>query len=332
MRKYFKPILIFTIFLLLTQSCSMDEARLNNKPSPTDNKISSDILMISEQEFISVNMTEPLSQEKYQEFYTMSFSQQAHNTAAPSGNLSDVEASAPFMDIEDIPVWRENKRTIKIYENGEVEIVNEFPLYEKFMQNTLIRALENVSDRNLSISKSVYSNGMMYLYNHKDVLLYSKSAQMPDFSSLIDSTATEQIQNTQLVKSMADPDISTIREIIQRSSGGELSIVRLEENLEGNIILQQVSQDGSTHIHTLLSKDLTKTYYRCILRNGQLQSRSYSYYTQDSRNFSSILNKTGSIRPMPCSTVTQTLVFKNGVPRIHSEYNYYTKNTTFINR
>lgn len=93
-----------------------------------------------------------------------------------------------------------------------------------------------------------------------------------------------------------------------------------------------MSQDGCTQIHTLLSEDLTKTYSRSIFKNGLLMVRSYSYYTQDSRNFSFTLSKTGTDAPQPCTTVTQTLVVTNGVPRIHSEYNYHTKNSTIINR
>ncbi len=332
MKIYFKPIAMAAAALLILQSCSMDEDRLNNQVSPADNETSSGLLMISEQEFISASMTEPLSQEKHPGFYTAALAQQVRNAPSPSGDLSDAETGASIMDIEDIPVWRKNRRTVKVYENGEVEMVNEFPLYEEFMQNTLIKALENVSDREMSVSKSVYSNGMMYLYNHKDVLLFSKPAQMPDFSSLIDSAANEQIQNAPLAKSCDTHDINAIRERIQRSSGAALSIARLDRSPEGNIILEQVSQDGGTQIHTLLSEDLTRTYSRSIFKNGQLQSRSFSYYAQDSKNFSTTLSRTGSDTPQPCTTVTQTLVLKNGVPRIHSEYNYYTRNTTVINR
>ena len=260
MRNYYKPITVAAAVLSLIQSCSMDEERLNNQVNPADNETASGLLMISEQEFISASMTEPLSEEKHPGFYTAALAQQVRNAPAPSGDLSDAGAGAPFMDIEDIPVWRENRRTIKIYENGEVEMVSEFPLYEEFMQNTLIKALESVTDRELSVSKSVYSNGMMYLYNHKDVLLFSKPAQMPDFTSLIDSAANEQIQNAPLAKSGDVTDINAIRERIQRSSGDALSIARLDRNSEGNIILEQVSQDGGTQIHTLLSEDLTRIY------------------------------------------------------------------------
>lgn len=257
---HFFAIAATAMLLNLPQSCSMDENMHNSQNSPDDNSISSDVLMISEQEFISASMTETLSQEKHPQFYTAALAQQVRNAPAPSGDLSDAGAGAPFMDIEDIPVWRENRRTIKIYENGEVEMVSEFPLYEEFMQNTLIKALESVTDRELSVSKSVYSNGMMYLYNHKDVLLFSKPAQMPDFTSLIDSAANEQIQNAPLAKSGDVTDINAIRERIQRSSGDALSIARLDRNSEGNIILEQVSQDGGTQIHTLLSEDLTRIY------------------------------------------------------------------------
>ena len=331
MKNYFKPITAPTAVLLLFQSCSMDEDRLNNQASPADKDVPSGLLMISEQEFISASMTEPLSQEKHPGFYTAALAEQIRN-AAPAKNLSDAETAAPLMDIEDIPVWRDNKRTIKVYENGEMEMENEFPLYEEFMQNTLIKAVENVADIDQTVSKSVYSGSMMYLYNHKGELLHSMTAQMPDFSSLIDSAATQQIHNAPLTKSGDVPDINAIRERIQHSSGDALSITRLDRNSDGSIILEQVSQDGGTQIHTLLSEDLTKTYSRSIFKNGQLQSRSFSYYAQDSKNFSTTLSRTGSDTPQPCTTVTQTLIVKNGVPRIHSEYNYYTRNTTVINR
>lgn len=229
MKYYFKPITAAAAVLLLLQSCSMDEDRLNNQTSPTDKDVPSGLLMISEQEFISASMTEPLSQEKHPGFYTAALAEQIRN-ATPAKNLSDAETAAPFMDIEDIPVWRDNKRTIKVYENGNLEMENEFPLYEEFMQNTLIKAVEDVADRDQTVSKSAYSGGMMYLYNHKGELLHSMPAQMPDFSSLIDSAATQQSQNAPLAKSGDVPDLNAIRERIQHSSGDALSIARLDRN------------------------------------------------------------------------------------------------------
>lgn len=104
MKIYFKPIAMAAAALLILQSCSMDEDRLNNQVSPADNETSSGLLMISEQEFISASMTEPLSQEKHPGFYTAALAQQVRNAPSPSGDLSDAETGASIMDIEDIPV------------------------------------------------------------------------------------------------------------------------------------------------------------------------------------------------------------------------------------
>lgn len=331
---HFFAIAATAMLLNLPQSCSMDENMHNSQNSPDDNSISSDVLMISEQEFISASMTETLSQKKHPQFYTAALAQQINNSTAlvQAKTSSETETSAPLMEIEEIPIWRNNKRTVRVYENGNVEIENEFPLYEEFMKSTLINAVESVTDQRQTVSKSVYSDGMMSLYNNEGELLYSMPVQMPDFSSLIDSAAIEQIQNSPQLKSGDASDMHIIRERILQTSGDAFSISKLEQNATGNIVLEQVSKDGSTRICTMLSEDLTKTYNCSIFKNGLLQSRSCSYYAQDIRNFSMTMSRTGTDTPQPCTTITQTLVFKNGVPKVHSEYNYYTKNTTIINR
>ena len=288
--------------------------------------------MLTEQQFISASMTETLSQEKHPGFYTSDLASLITKNRTLASDAPTENVNAPFMDIEDIPIWRENKSTIKIYENGDVEFENEFPLYEEFMQNTLIKAVEDVADQGKLISKTKYTNGTMYLYNKDGELLFSKPTLMPDIFSTIDSSAIEDQIERSMVRTGEQLDLDSIKKRMQSSDYNDFTISRLERNANGNIVLEQCSLDGSTTVRTLFSDDLTKTYQCDVFNNGQLISTTSSYYTQDLSNFSNSFNATGTKLALPCTTIKQTLTFKDGVPKVHSEYKYYSKNITIINR
>jgi hypothetical protein len=328
--------LIYSIIALIAApvlliSCSMDEnAVLEEKTEQIKTKI---LQAHIEQEYISADMMETVSREKYPQFYTPLVAANLE-TSAISKESDGEQFDAPLIETDMIPIWRHNKTTVKIYDNGEIEIEKDFPLYEKFMGNTLMKIAENAVDEDLIVTRTKYTGGILSMYNSKGSLINSIPVPMPDFSGLLDSASNQaQFYQEYLsggTKSCSASGIELLKEQIDLYDN-TFDVVSLEETNNGDIILIQESSQGNGRVKTRLSGDLTKTYEYCIYQGEQLMSHSISYYTENSENFSNRLGSSGIMIDLPVKTVMMSLVYKNNIPMVHSEYNYFIKNKSYIN-
>lgn len=342
MKNYFKPITVAATVLLLIQSCSMDEERLNNHTETNDISDSPQLLMYTEQEYNSVEITEPVIQTKHGAFYSPQMA-----SAAKPNKTNGTTADYLTMQTEHIPIWKFNSNNQSIFSDGTTEYTMEFKIIDDEEYNAILGIAGSVVDFDKIPSMAKYSNGIMTLYGPKSNLLFQAECPQPDLTEFKDTleyyvNLCEELNLSPDTKSGA-PDIAEITQRMQKR-GFDMSNATVSLGSSNTVIIQQqvkavplqitssqfLNVSGSpVYSRTVLSSDLSKVLSTCLFSGKQLLSQSVYKYRPEGDMYVDV-SGSGTTIPLPGRIETMQLVLRDGIPMVHTTITSYTKNRITI--
>lgn len=341
MKNYFKPITAATAVLLLFQSCSMDEERLNNQTETNGISDSPQLLMHTEQEYNSVEITEPVNQSKHGAFYSPQMA-----SAAKPNKTNGTTADYLTMQTEHIPIWKYNSNNLSIFSDGTTEYTMEFKIIDDEEYNAILGIAGSVVDFDRIPSSANYSNGVMTLYGPKNNLLFQAECPQPDLTEFKDTleyyiNLCDELNLSPDTKSGA-ANIDEIKQRMQKrgfdmsnatvSLGSNTVVIQQQLNAAlSQTISSRLPDINSSHVYsrTTLSSDLSKVFSTCLFCGKQLLSQSVYKYLPEGDMYVDITGTETTI-PLPGRIETMQLVFHNGMPMVHTTITSYTKNRMTI--
>lgn len=341
MRKSFKPIpLAATMLLLLLQSCSIDEERLSNQTNSDNSSDFPQLLMHTEQEYNSVDITEPVNEAKHGAFY----SPQIAAAVAKANKAAGATTEYLTMQTENIPIWKYNGHDQSIFSDGTTEYTMKFKIIDDEEYNAILSIAGSVVDFDKIPSMANYSDGIMTLYGPKNNILFKAECPQPDLTEFKDTleyyvNLCEELGESPETKS----GTTDIAEVTQRLQKRGFDMSNATVSLENNcVIIQQTHNTNSPQFsssqltnntpvfsRTVLSTDLSKVFKTYTFSGGQLLSLSTYKYMPDGDMYVNITGNETRI-PLPSRIETMQLVLQNGIPMVHTTITSYTKNRITI--